>query len=67
MRKLVTPCSPVTAGEGDGDGIDAEVEKFLDSADGGAIQRALDEVGVLLIGIGHADQFGTGNAAKTRA
>ena len=42
----------------DGDGIDLEVEQFVDIGDGGAAERAGDEFGLLAVGIGDADQFG---------
>ncbi len=41
----------------DGDGIDFEIEQLLDVGDGGAAERARDEIGLLAVGIGDADEF----------
>src|SRR5512141_1904682 len=42
----------------DSDGIDIEVEQFIDTRDGGAAEGASDEFGLLAVGIGDADEFG---------
>ena len=42
----------------DGDGIDLEIEQFIDVGDGGAAEGAGDEFGLLAVGIGDADEFG---------
>ena len=42
----------------DGDGIDLEVEQFIDIGDGGAAEGAGDEFSLLAVGIGDADEFG---------
>ena len=42
----------------------SEVEQFLDVGDGRAAERAGDEIGLLAIGIGDADQFGARQAGE---
>ena len=44
-------------GRGDGDGVDPAVEQGIDLADGDAAERPGDEIRLLAIGIGHADEF----------
>ena len=51
-------------GRGDGDGVDVEIEQFADIGDGGAAQGARDEIGLLAVGIGDADQFGARQSGK---
>ena len=47
-----------------GDGVDFQVEQFADVGDGGAAEGAGDEIGLLAIGIGDADQFGARQSGK---
>ena len=41
-----------------------EVEQFVDVGDGGAAERARDEIGLLAVGIGDGDQFGPRQAGQ---
>ena len=51
-------------GRRDGDGIDAELEQRLDVGDGGAAERARDEIGLPAVGIGHRDELGARQAGE---
>src|SRR6185312_13866836 len=49
---------------GNGDGVDVARQQFVDVSDGVASKRAGDEIDLLAIGVGNANQFGSGQAGE---